>query len=84
MFGFVYSRHPPKSQEEWMNLLQQQQSLHETEMDKWKEILTVSIDLVDQVILPLKFWNEPRREKASNLDYKQVRCKPSCTSIEAG
>lgn len=32
-----------------MNLLQQQQSLHETEMEKWKEVLSASIALVDQV-----------------------------------
>ena len=45
----ISTRHPPKSQEEWMNLLQQQQNLHEVEMGKWKEILTASISLVDQV-----------------------------------
>ncbi|KAJ8316447.1 hypothetical protein KUTeg_006461 [Tegillarca granosa] len=39
----------PKSQEEWVSLLKQQQLLHESEVDKWKEILSTSILLVDQM-----------------------------------
>lgn len=39
----------PKSQEEWTQLLQQQRQLHESEIDRWKEIIATSIDLIDQV-----------------------------------
>ncbi|XP_061165219.1 protein Aster-B-like [Saccostrea echinata] len=39
----------PKSQEEWIQLLQQQRQLHESEIDRWKEIITSSIDLIDRI-----------------------------------
>lgn len=63
-------KHPPKSQEEWMNLLQQQQNLHETEMEKWKEILTASIALVDQMRTSLSVLKD-------HIDEKHTRDPPS-------
>ena len=47
-FDFLH-RSYPKSQDEWTQLLQQQRQLHESEIDRWKEIISTSIDLIDQV-----------------------------------
>lgn len=46
---YFFHRNYPKSQEEWTQLLQQQRQLHESEIDRWKEIIATSIDLIDQV-----------------------------------
>lgn len=40
---------PPKSAEEWIRLLSQQQQLHDAEMSKWQDLLSASITMVDQV-----------------------------------
>ncbi|KAJ8977588.1 hypothetical protein NQ317_018356 [Molorchus minor] len=39
---------PPKSQEEWVKLLQQQEALHTLEAHKWQRILKASIELLKQ------------------------------------
>ncbi|ESO93750.1 hypothetical protein LOTGIDRAFT_104744, partial [Lottia gigantea] len=39
----------PESREEWFKLLKQQQLLHDSEIDKWREVLSASIVLVDQM-----------------------------------
>ena len=49
----VCSRDYPKSQDEWLQLLERQQFLHETEIKRWKEVLSVVIKLMDQMKLTL-------------------------------
>lgn len=41
--------HIPKSEEDWVRLLKQQQALQDSEIEKWKEILSSSISLVDKM-----------------------------------
>ncbi|KAK3587699.1 hypothetical protein CHS0354_042485 [Potamilus streckersoni] len=42
-------QNPPKSADEWMHLLQQQQFLHEAELEKWRDVLTTSVTLLDEM-----------------------------------
>lgn len=42
-------RSTPKSEEDWINLLQQQESLHNVEMRKWQRVLHTAIQLLRQV-----------------------------------
>ncbi|XP_064651386.1 protein Aster-B-like isoform X2 [Lineus longissimus] len=39
----------PKSQDDWLELLKQQQTLHDLELDRWKDILSSSIQLIEQM-----------------------------------
>ncbi|GFO33639.1 gram domain-containing protein 1b-like [Plakobranchus ocellatus] len=39
----------PRSQEEWSQLLQQQRQVYEKEINKWEEVLSASITIVDQM-----------------------------------
>ncbi|XP_013415579.2 GRAM domain-containing protein 1B isoform X2 [Lingula anatina] len=39
----------PKSQEQWVKLLRQQQHLHDAEIDKWKSILDTSVLLLGEM-----------------------------------
>ena len=39
----------PHSPDEWHHVMQQQTRLHELELERWKEVLTASVSLVDQV-----------------------------------
>ncbi|XP_025101004.1 GRAM domain-containing protein 1B-like isoform X1 [Pomacea canaliculata] len=39
----------PRSQEEWGQLLRQQRSLHENEVEKWRQILYTSVELMDHM-----------------------------------
>ena len=39
----------PKSAEEWLQLLDQQQHLHQLQMERWREILSASITLMDHM-----------------------------------
>ncbi|XP_059148793.1 protein Aster-B-like isoform X2 [Physella acuta] len=39
----------PRTQEEWSQLLQQQKHLHESEINKWEEVLATSINIVEQM-----------------------------------
>lgn len=59
----------PKSQEEWVEVLKQQQYLYEREIDKWKEILTSSITLIDQMKLTLV---ELRNSLENRLSTKEM------------
>ncbi|CAG5123979.1 unnamed protein product [Candidula unifasciata] len=43
----------PRTQEEWSQLLQQQQNLYESEITRWEEVLTTSIDIVEQMKMSL-------------------------------
>lgn len=42
-------REPPKSHEEWLKLLQQQETLHTVEMQKWQRVLKSAVQLLRQV-----------------------------------
>lgn len=44
-----FTKHPPKSHEEWVQLLSHQQQLHDAEMNKWRDLLGASIAMVDQM-----------------------------------
>ncbi|KAI0212347.1 Protein Aster-B [Lamellibrachia satsuma] len=50
---FPDARDFPKSQDEWMQLLERQQFLHETEIKRWKDVLSVVIKLMDQMKMTL-------------------------------
>nr|CAD7398039.1 unnamed protein product [Timema cristinae] len=39
---------PPKSQDEWLRLLQQQEALHNVEMQKWQKVLQAAVQLLRQ------------------------------------
>jgi hypothetical protein len=39
---------PPKSHDEWIKLLQQQETLHSVEIQKWQRILKTAIQLLKQ------------------------------------
>lgn len=39
----------PKSHDEWMELLRQQENLHETELKKWHMVLQTAIELLKKV-----------------------------------
>nr|CAD7456239.1 unnamed protein product [Timema tahoe] len=41
-------RTPPKSQDEWLRLLQQQETLHNVEMQKWQKVLQAAVQLLRQ------------------------------------
>ncbi|KAJ9588883.1 hypothetical protein L9F63_017823 [Diploptera punctata] len=41
-------RHPPKSHDEWLKLLQQQEALHKVEMHKWQKVLKAAVQLLRQ------------------------------------
>ncbi|KAJ9582476.1 hypothetical protein L9F63_003169, partial [Diploptera punctata] len=43
-------RHPPKSHDEWLKLLQQQEALHKVEMHKWQKVLQAAVQLLRQVL----------------------------------
>lgn len=45
----LYFRDPPKTHEEWLKILQQQESLHATEMLKWQKVLQTAIELLRKV-----------------------------------
>lgn len=41
-------RHPPKSHDEWLHLLQQQEALHNMELQKWQKVLQAAVQLLRQ------------------------------------
>jgi hypothetical protein len=42
-------RHPPKSHDEWLQLVQQQEALHNIELQKWQKVLQAAVQLLRQV-----------------------------------
>lgn len=48
---FTVFRNTPKTEEDWINLLQQQESLHNVEMRKWQRVLHTAAQLLRQVRL---------------------------------
>jgi hypothetical protein len=53
---YQHSRHPPKSHDEWLHLLQHQEALHNIEMQKWQEVLQAAVQLLRQV-RGFRLWN---------------------------
>ena len=49
MSVIFHFRHPPQNSEEWQKLLEQQEHLHEAEIERWKDILSSSITLMDHM-----------------------------------
>lgn len=45
----VFFRDPPKTHDDWIKLLQQQETLHSVEIQKWQRILQTAIHLLKQV-----------------------------------
>lgn len=43
-------RNLPKSHDEWIQLLQKQESLHTIEVKKWQKILKTAVGLLKQVL----------------------------------
>jgi len=41
-------RHPPKSHDEWLHVLQQQETLHNVEVQKWQKVLQAAVQLLRQ------------------------------------
>ena len=54
----------PKSEGDWLKLLEQQEQLHETELNRWQDILASSIQLMDHMKLTLG-------ELKSSLDHRR-------------
>lgn len=46
---FSLCRDLPKNHEDWIELLRQQEALHETEMRKWQAVLQTAIELLKKV-----------------------------------
>lgn len=42
-------RDPPKSHEDWIKIMQEQESLHNAEMSKWQSVLQIAVDLLQKV-----------------------------------
>jgi hypothetical protein len=42
-------RHPPKSHDEWLHVLQKQETIHNVEMQKWQKVLQAAVQLLRQV-----------------------------------
>ena len=42
-------RHTPKSHDEWIHVLQQQETLRSLEMQKWQKVLQAAVQLLRQV-----------------------------------
>ncbi|XP_026274590.1 protein Aster-B isoform X3 [Frankliniella occidentalis] len=51
---YKISKNPPTTQEEWMRLLRQQESLHTLEMQKWQKVLQSSVILLRETEDSLK------------------------------
>lgn len=49
IYLFCFFRNTPKTEEDWINLLQQQESLHNVEMRKWQRVLHTAAQLLRQV-----------------------------------
>lgn len=49
IYFYRFCRDPPKTPEEWLRLLQLQESLHAKEMRKWQQVLTSALELLKKV-----------------------------------
>lgn len=48
-YYFFHFRDPPKTHDDWLKILQQQESLHALEMVKWQKVLQTAIELLRKV-----------------------------------
>ncbi|XP_077985804.1 protein Aster-B-like [Glandiceps talaboti] len=61
----------PKTSHEWSDLLKQQQYYHDAELERWREILDISIQLLDQMkgtLVDLKGGIKTSEERRPNVD----------------
>ncbi|XP_019624725.1 PREDICTED: GRAM domain-containing protein 1B-like isoform X4 [Branchiostoma belcheri] len=56
----------PRSPEEWIQLLQQQQQFHEAELRRWREVLATSVTLLDQMRASLSGLSHDVKTKVDN------------------
>ncbi|XP_078591949.1 protein Aster-B-like isoform X7 [Branchiostoma floridae x Branchiostoma japonicum] len=56
----------PRSPEEWIQLLQQQQQFHEAELHRWREVLATSVTLLDQMRASLSGLSHDVKTKVDN------------------
>ena len=47
--GVYFREAAPQSSEEWQKLLEQQEHLHEAEIERWRDILSSSVTLMDHM-----------------------------------
>lgn len=47
-------RDPPKSHEDWITIMQEQERLHNAEMNKWQSVLQIAVDLLRKVSVVCK------------------------------
>ncbi|KAF4519428.1 hypothetical protein B566_EDAN008655 [Ephemera danica] len=66
----ILSKQPPKSHDEWLKLLQQQEFLHRREMENWQHFLEAAISLL--------------RQAEDALDQLQKTITPSLMNIKIG
>ena len=62
------SREQPKSQEDWLNLINKQQSLHDTEIERWKDVLSTSVKLMQSMQKTLQTLEEGINSKYTTGD----------------
>ncbi|XP_055703034.1 protein Aster-B-like isoform X2 [Phlebotomus papatasi] len=46
---FLQLKDPPKSHDDWIKLMQQQEALHSAEMVKWQKVLQIAVELLKKV-----------------------------------
>ncbi|GAB0099832.1 GRAM domain-containing protein 1B [Sergentomyia squamirostris] len=46
---FLQLKDPPKTHEDWIKLMQQQEALHSAEMVKWQKVLQIAVELLKKV-----------------------------------
>lgn len=49
MFFFEFSSDPHEMKERWLNLLNQQKTIHEAELVKWQGFVKTAVDLLKNV-----------------------------------
>lgn len=62
----------PQSQTEWAQLLESQQKYHDSELQKWREIIKSSVMLLDQVRL-----HGSRQGCGQGVTVSSQSCSPS-------
>lgn len=68
VFFVCYSRSASESNDEWASLLNKQRVLHKSEINHWKDILSTSIQLMDEMIQALT-------DLRSNIDQRSIYTK---------
>lgn len=74
----------PQSQTEWAQLLESQQKYHDTELQKWREIIKSSVMLLDQVrgpYLPSLPWASRHRPSSLRSERSTVSLHQTSSSI---